>query len=87
MQRRMAERGRSERCSGGEALAMERANDAMMSGFFFGPIHAHRSNICTSERRQSLGQQIFERWAKIGCENATVGKNGFIPEIFARSLD
>ena len=25
-----------------------------------------------SERRQSLGQQILERWAKIGCENATV---------------
>ena len=29
-----------------------------------------------SERRQSLGQQMLERWAKIGCENATVGKNG-----------
>ena len=26
-------------------------------------------------RRQSLGQQMLERWAKIGCENATVGKN------------
>ena len=25
---------------------------------------------------QSLGQQMLERLAKIGCENATVGKNG-----------
>ena len=24
----------------------------------------------------SLGQQMLERWAKIGCENATVGKIG-----------
>ena len=29
-----------------------------------------------AERRQSLGHQILERWAKIGCENATAGKNG-----------
>ena len=29
-------------------------------------------------RPQSLGQQMLERWAKIGCENATVGKNGLI---------
>jgi len=29
-----------------------------------------------SERRQSLGQQMLKRWAKIDCENATVGKNG-----------
>ena len=29
-----------------------------------------------AERRQSLGQQMLEQWAKIGCENATVGKNG-----------
>ena len=29
-----------------------------------------------AERSQSLGQQMLERWAKIGCENATVGKNG-----------
>ena len=29
-----------------------------------------------SERRQSLGQKMLERWAKISCENATVGKNG-----------
>ena len=29
-----------------------------------------------AERRQSLGQQMLERWAKIGCKNATVGKNG-----------
>ena len=28
------------------------------------------------QRRQSLGQQMLGRWAKIGCENATVGKNG-----------
>ena len=27
-------------------------------------------------RRQSLGQQMLERWAKIGCENVTVVKNG-----------
>ena len=27
---------------------------------------------------QSLGQQMLERWAKIGCENATVGKNGLM---------
>jgi len=27
-------------------------------------------------RCQSLGQQMLEQWAKIGCENATVGKNG-----------
>ena len=31
-----------------------------------------------SERRQSLGQQMLERWAKIYCENATVGKNGLM---------
>ena len=24
----------------------------------------------------SHGQQMLDRWAKIGCENATVGKNG-----------
>ena len=29
-----------------------------------------------AERRQSLGQQMLERWVKIGCENATVGMNG-----------
>ena len=29
-----------------------------------------------AERRQSLGQQMLERWAKIGCEIVTVGKNG-----------
>ena len=29
-----------------------------------------------AKRRQSLGQQMLDRWAKIGCENATVGKNG-----------
>ena len=29
-----------------------------------------------AERRQSLGQQMLERWLKIGCKNATVGKNG-----------
>ena len=40
------------------------------------------NNFCSpfqhllSERMTSLGQQMLERWAKIGCENATVGKNG-----------
>ena len=31
-----------------------------------------------AEKRQSLGQQMLERWAKIGWENATVGMNGLI---------
>ena len=37
------------------------------------PIYAHRCvQHLLSERRQSLGQQMWE----LGCENATVGKNG-----------
>ena len=31
-----------------------------------------------AERRQSLGQQMLERWTKNGCETETVGKNVLI---------
>ena len=57
--------------------AFQKKVNLSVTAFFFGGL----THFCPPFQHllsERLRQQMFERWAKIGCKNATVGKNGLI---------